>query len=108
MMHCCRCGCDDHPVVAFFDGSTPVMAHHIHHDIYPLDRNYLTPEEKAQGFEYKLFQGEHVKFRDLCTDCLIKQEDTRQKRKAMKAEIEKYNQDRDPRKSEYVTFCQFN
>ena len=109
MLKCCKCGREDYPVPDGFVEGKLVYSHHIQHDVYPLgDRNFITPEERTQGFQYKFFNGEHIKYRDLCAPCLIKQEDTRRVREAMRKDVENAFAERNPKRSDFALWCQFS
>lgn len=89
MRHCHRCKAEDVPVVDGFDKDMkPIVRHLVRIDAYPLSgRSYITPQESAEGFFFKVIDGKPGKYRFICDNCFLDQETISEYRRNMKRDL---------------------
>ena len=104
MRSCYRCKAEDVPVVDGFDKDMkPITRHFVRIDAYPLaGRSYISPQETAEGFAFKVIDGKPGKYRFICETCFAAQEETREYRRAMKKNISSRASDKELRNSFWV------
>ena len=119
MRKCCKCGCDDYPVVEGFEprrdkktlreSLQPITSHWVRIDMYFLEKvRPLSFEEKRAGFDFKMADGKPAKWRFLCTDCFSLQEQTKEYRRAYEEEKAKRADDSGLKNSLFVQEFQLN
>ena len=104
MRQCYRCKADDTPIVDHFDRDMkPVNRHFVRIDAYPLvGRNYISPQEAAEGFFFKIIDGKPGKYRFICDNCFLEQETTSEYRREMRRSIASRTNDKDLRNAFWV------
>jgi hypothetical protein len=81
----------------------PIVRHFVRIDAYPLfGRNYISPEEAAEGFTFKIIDGKPGKYRFICDNCFLQQETTSEYRRGMKKDIASRVNDKELRNSFWV------
>lgn len=92
----------------FDDNMKPIFNHFVMIDPYHITRSFVTEQEKAQGYFYKLVDGLHTKCRYICIPCFGEQETTRHYRESMKRELAKNGENKELRNSFYVQEMMLN